>query len=310
MSTDSSTPPPATSIDELPALVARVGAAVGDSVVSVGRDRRGAGTVIGDGRVLTNAHHLRDRTSLITFADGRTAQGELLGADRDGDLAVLAVDTAGAAAPSWGTAPVAGQLVLAAALAGTGLRLTVGVVSALNQEFRGPRGRRIPGSIEHTAPLARGSSGGPLMSADGALVAINTHRIGDGFYLARPADAALLARVDELAVGDAPIHRRLGVAVAPAGVARRLRRAVGLPERDGLLVRDVDDGGPAAVAGVQAGDLIVSADGAPVTTADQLWSVLDALPAAGGPSIALGLVRGAEELSVTVTFEPDAAPPA
>jgi serine protease Do len=298
-----------TPIDELPDVVARVGAAVGGAVVAIGRDRRGAGTIIGDRHVLTNAHHLRDRATLVSFADGRTAEGEVLGADRDGDLAVLAVDTAGAAAASWATTPaVAGQVVLAASLAGSGLRLTVGTVSALNQEFRGPRGRRIAGSIEHTAPLARGSSGGPLVDTAGALVAINTHRIGGGFYLARPADAALRARVDELAAGHAPVHRRLGVAVAPAGVAGRLRRAVGLPERYGLLVRHVEDGGPAAVAGVRPGDLIVAADGTSVATADQLWSLLDALPAAGAPSIALGLVRGVEELTVTVTFDSDPTP--
>ena len=61
---------------------------IGTATVAIGRDRRGTGVVIADGRVLTNAHNLRDRTTQITFADGRTAQAEVLGADPDGDLVV------------------------------------------------------------------------------------------------------------------------------------------------------------------------------------------------------------------------------
>jgi S1-C subfamily serine protease len=301
--------PSASLLDQLPAIVGRVRDAVGDAVVTVGRDRRGAGLVIADGRVLTNAHHLRDRTTQITFADGRTIQAELVGADADGDLAVLAVDTGTAAAVTWGDGDVApGQVVLAAALGGHGLRVTVGTVSAVGQSFRGPRGRRIGGSVEHTAPLARGSSGGPLLDTAGAVIGINTHRLGDGFYLARPADAELRRRVDELSAGQAPTRRRLGVAVAPPAVARRLRQAVGLPERDGLLVRGVEDGSPAAAAGVQRGDLIVAADATPIETADALWSVLDALPTDRAATVELGLVRGADELTVQVLFPaPDPA---
>jgi serine protease Do len=78
-------------------------------------------------------------------------------------------------------------------------------------------------------------------------------------------------------------------------VARRLRRAVGLPERDGLLVREVEDGSPAATAGIAEGDLIVSVGGAAITSADDLFDAL-----AGDGSLEIGLVRGAEELTVTV----------
>ena len=100
------------------------------------------------------------------------------------------------------------------------------------------------------------------------------------------------------------MRRRLGIAVAPAEVARRLRRSVGLPERDGLLVRGVEDGSPAAAAGLAQGDLIVAADGHDVRTADDLWAALDA-PAADVPaadSVVLGIVRGSDELTVTVSF--------
>jgi serine protease Do len=68
----------------------------------------------------------------------------------------------------------------------------------VNRAFRGPRGRRITGSVEHTAPLGRGSSGGPVVSADGRLLGTNTNRLGDGFYLAIPADAELHEVLDGL----------------------------------------------------------------------------------------------------------------
>jgi len=82
-------------------------------------------------------------------------------------------------------------------------------------------------------------------------------------------------------------------------VARRLRRSVGLPEREGILVRAVEDGGPAATAGVQEGDLIVAVAGTPVGTVDDLAATLES--AGAGVPVELTAVRGVEELTVTVT---------
>jgi S1-C subfamily serine protease len=134
----------------------------------------------------------------------------------------------------------------------------------------------------------------------GALVGIDTHRIGDGFYLAVPADAELKSRVDALTRGEVPARPRLGIAVAPAHVARRLRRSVGLADRDGILVRAVEEGGPADGAGITQGDLVVSVAGTPVTTVDELASALAGVGT--GVPVTIGLVRGAEELTVEVTI--------
>ena len=147
----------------------------------------------------------------------------------------------------------------------------------MSRSFRGPGGRRIAGSVEHTAPLAPGSSGGAIVDAAGKFIGLNTNRIGEGFYLALPADAALRARVDALGRGESAKRLRLGVAIAPAHVARRLRRSVGLAERDGILVRGVEEGALAEAAGVEAGDLIVSAGGKPIADADDLFEALGGL---------------------------------
>jgi serine protease Do len=286
-------------LQELQQAVEAAGGAIGPSVVGIGRRLRGSGIVIADGQVLTNAHNVRGAEVTVTFAGGRQVRGAVRGVDWDGDLAVVEVDTAGAPAIAWGdpAAVSIGSAVFGAAAApGGATRVTFGLVSAMARSFRGPGGRRIAGSIEHTAPLAPGASGGPLVNAAGEVVGLNTNRIGEGFYLALPADAALRDRIAALGRGEAPKRRRLGVAVAPGHVARRLRRSVGLPERDGVLVRDVDDGSPAAAAGIAIGDLVVSVAGRDIGDADDL---VDALNAAE-PPFEVGLVRGADDLRVTV----------
>src|SRR5436190_14399553 len=213
-----------TAIEELQTAVAAIAERVGPSIVGIGRGTRGSGVVIAAGKVLTNAHNLRGDEVTVTFADGRRATGTVAGYDGEGDLAVIDVDTAGATPLDWGDGS---ELSVGTAVFGAGAshdggtRVTFGLVSAVAREFRGPGGRRIAGSVEHTAPLAPGSSGSALLDVDGKLVGLNTNRIGEGFYLALPAEDDLRSRIDALGRGESPKRARLGVAVAPSHVARR-----------------------------------------------------------------------------------------
>lgn len=271
---------------------------VGPSVVGIGnRWRGGSGVIIGENRVLTNAHNLHGDEVTVTFADGRTADATVAGVDADGDLAVLDAPTDGATALDLGTdAPGVGTPVVALGNPnGHGPRVTFGFVSGTGRSFRGPRGRRVAGAVEHTAPLMPGSSGGPVVDLDGRLLGINTNRLGNGFYLAIAADASLRERLAALGRGEEPKRRRLGVGLAPSHVARRLRRAVGLPERDGLLVREVEDDSPAAEAGIAEGDLIVAVGDREIASADDLFDALG-----GEGDLRITIVRGAEEQTVTV----------
>jgi serine protease Do len=293
-----------TILDEIGAGIRQLAAGAGTSVVGIGqRWGVGSGIVLGEGKVLTNAHNVHGDRVTVTFSDGRAAQGNVAGRDIDGDLAVIGVDTGEVPALPWadGAPAEIGMPVFALANpGGRGLRVTFGFVSSIERSFRGPRGQRITGSLEHTAPLLPGSSGGPVLTAAGQLLAINTNRLGEGFYLAIPADATLQGRADALARGESAQSPRLGVAIAPNHVARRLRRAVGLPDTDGLLIRDVADDGPAARAGITQGDLITAAAGHPIRTPDDLF---DALQAAQGGTIELTIVRGSgEERTIVVTF--------
>src|SRR4029453_9980875 len=187
---------------------------VGNAVVGIGqRWGVGSGVVMGKDQILTNAHNVRGDEVTVTFPDGHTATGRVLGHDVDGDIAVIGVETGDLEALEWATdgAPGIGAPVFALSNpGGRGLRVTLGFITGVERSFRGPRGRRITGSIEHDAPLLPGSSGGPIVTADGRLLGLNTHRLGEGFYLALPADESLRARVDALAKGEAKGRVRLG----------------------------------------------------------------------------------------------------
>lgn len=305
-------------------LISSSAAAAGAAVVGLGPGwRGGSGVVVAEGRVLTAAHNLRADRPGVVFADGRRERAQVLGVDRDVDLAVLGVDTAGidplapvradasgagtgaeaagadasGAGTRDGSSPGIGALVVALARpGGRALRVTHGFVSTEQREVRGPRGRRIP-AIEHTAPLPRGSSGGPLLDADGRLIGINVIRQDGGLIVAVDA-VALAAEIERLGRGEAPARRRLGVAIAPPHVARRLRRSVGLPDATGVLVRAVEGGSPADAAGLQRGDLLVELDGKPLERIDALYAALDE----NADAIALGVLRGADRRDVRIDF--------
>jgi serine protease Do len=257
--------------------------------------------VISEGRVLTAAHNLRRDDPGVVFADGRRERARLLGADRDLGLAVLEVDTGDVTPvePAGADAGGIGALVIGAARpGGRALRVTAGHVSTDERRVRGPRGRRVS-AIEHTAPLPRGSSGGPLLDADGRLIGINVIRLEGGLIVAVDT-AAAADDIARLSAGESTKRRRLGVAVAPPHVARRLRGAVGLPDASGILVRAVEDDSPAGRAGIERGDLLVAANGNPLERIDDLYSLLDA----PGESIELTVLRGSDERAVTVELGP------
>jgi serine protease Do len=296
-----------TIFDEIQASIARLAENAGLSVAGIGqRWGTGSGIVLGAGQVLTNAHNVRGSQVTVTFADGRTAEGNVAGHDIDGDLAVIEADTGQAAALPWATAaPAIGTPVFALANpGGRGLRVTFGTVSGIDRTFRGPRGLRITGSLEHTAPLLPGSSGGPVLDVRGQLLGINTNRLGEGFYLAIPADGTLRGRVDALARGESVRRPQFGITITPGHVARRLRRAVGLPDAEGLLIREVAEDGPAARAGLAPGDLIVAAAGQPVRTVDDLSGALQT----AGDTIELNVLRGTDERSIQVALGQNSQP--
>jgi serine protease Do len=295
-------------ISDLQETIAGVAERAGPAVVGFGRGwGRGSGVVVAPGRILTNAHNLRGPQVTVRFPDGRAETGEVAGSDPDLDLAAVQADTAEVEPIEWDpgivTAAIGAPVVALANRGGRGLRATLGFVSAAGRDIRGPRGRTIAGCIEHTAPLPRGSGGGPLVDPAGRLLGLNTIRLEGGLIVAIPAGAELAARAERLWRGERAAPVRLGVALAPPRVARRMRRAVGLPERDGVLVRSVIDGSPAQAAGIERGDLIVAAGGRALDSVDVLYDALDS--AAPGDRLDLRVLRGTEERDITVELQPE-----
>jgi serine protease Do len=291
-------------VEELEGVIQTAVERTGPAVIGLGQGwGRGSGFVIEPNRILTNAHNLRGDEVTVTFHDGRRETGKVLASDEDLDLAVIEADTADIEPIQWSeedvdSLPIGRSVLALANPGGRGLRVTPGFVSSSARSFRGPRGRRIRGAIEHTAPLPRGSSGGPLIDGAGRLLGVNSVRADGGLILAVPADSLTRERVEKLGRGEPPKRARLGVAIAPPRVARRLRRSVGLPERDGILIRAVERGSAADKAGLERGDLLVTAGGRDLDRIETLYEVLDGAQA--DSSLELRIVRGAEERTISV----------
>ncbi len=281
-------------------------ATVGKAVMGLGRGARGGcGIVVAQDRVLTLAHHLRGEEVEVRAGEEARVTGTVVATDPDLDLAVLDVETGAVAPVRWadGDPPALGAPVWALGdPGGAGLRVTQGAISTGPLRVRGRRGRPVEGMLEHTAPLPRGSGGGPLLGEDGAVLGLNALRQPGGFVLALPA-AAIAPRLEALLEGRAAPGRRLGVAVLPPRAARRLRRSVGLPDAEGLLVRGVAGDSPAARAGLARGDLITALDGRPVSGIDDLYAALDQAPA--GTPVTVRALRGTEEVRLDVVLGGD-----
>ena len=136
------------------------------------------------------------------------------------------------------------------------------------------------------------------MDRAGRLLGLNAVRLEGGLILAL-ATSPVRDAIERLVAGQAPARRELGIAIAPPRVARRLQSALGLPERDGVLVRGVAAEGPAARAGLQRGDLIVGVGGREVDDLDVLYSALEQ----DKPELALAIVRGGEDLELQVELD-------
>jgi serine protease Do len=270
-------------------VIRRVGAQIGPSVVGLRGGARGSGTIVASDRVVTSAANLTGDAPEVVFADGRVAAATVSGLDRRRGFAALSVDTGALAPLAFGQeSPPIGTTVIALANPwGRGPSVTLGhVASARTRPAQG---------VAHTALCPRGASGGPLVAPDGALLGFNAVRLDGGFVLATATDAETRERIQRLVASEQRSDRTLGVAIAPSRVARRLRRSVGLAERDGLLVRGVAADSAAFAAGIRQGDLIVAVGEAPIVSVDDLLAQLES----DAGEFAVTVVRGNDEQTLT-----------
>jgi S1-C subfamily serine protease len=230
-----------------------------------------------DGFLLTNAHVVGQATGgTAAFSDGTTVPFQVVGADPLSDLAVLRAtgDTPEPAELGEADDLVVGQLVVAVGnplgLSGS---VTAGVVSALGRSLPAGDYGLIEDVIQTDAALNPGNSGGALADSRARVVGINTAVAGAGLGLAVPVNATT-RRIVAALMNDGRVRRAyLGVVVAPAPVPPVWRSRLG-GRATGLRVASAVSGGPADRAGLRPGDLLLTAGGREVATAQDLQRLM------------------------------------
>jgi S1-C subfamily serine protease len=293
----------------------------------------GSGFVVDrSGHILTNAHVIQGAVKVtVQFGDHKMLDATVEGKDSSSDLALLKVSPDGLdlhplPLGSSKDVQVGDPTVAIGNPFGLDRTLTTGVVSALQRQIQAPNGFTINKVIQTDASLNPGNSGGPLLDARGQVIGINSQietggtgggSVGIGFAV--PIDTAKQV-LPQLERGARIAHSYIGVVSATIDGSLS---GLNLPVKSGALIQSVQQGSPADKAGLRGGnitanvggnqielggDIIVSADGKPVNTSDDLGAAV-----AGhhpGDKMQLGTVRGGKRKTVTITLgsRPNNAP--
>ncbi len=272
-----------------------------------GRERKtqslGSGLIVdAKGIVVTNAHVIEGASRIVVNTlDGRELEADVLGSDRDADLAVLKVAASGLPAVPLGQSAdlLMGETVIAVGNPfGLGHTVTTGVLSA--------RGRSVPGEsgeatytdfLQTDASINPGNSGGPLVNLSGQVIGVNTAivRGAAGIGFAIPADRAQRVVDDLLRFGELqPLWTGLRLVTLDPEIARR----EGYGVARGALVESVHENSPADRAGLRAGDLVVGVGGKALAAREDLSTALYSVPA--GTPVVLEVRRGAATLKLSL----------
>src|SRR6266700_1843925 len=222
-----------------------------------------------DGFILTNSHVVHGAAQLIvTLADGRREEADLVGEDPDTDVAVARIHARQLVPARLGNSQTirVGQLVVAIGNPyGFQCTVTAGVVSALGRSLRSQSGRLIDNIIQTDAALNPGNSGGPLVTANGLVVGINTAIIAAAQGICFSISANTVEFVASRLIRDGRVRRcYIGIAGQNVPLPRRVVRFHELARESGVRVQSTAPDGAAREAGILGGDIIVAVDGKPV----------------------------------------------
>jgi S1-C subfamily serine protease len=294
--------------------VDRVGPAVLHLQIAGTNDRvNGAGSGVvftPDAYVLTNSHVVSGaRRIQATFPDGRALAATLVGDDPDTDLAVVRLE---GEAPTFARLGDSrrlrvGQLVVAIGNPfGFQCTVTAGVVSALGRSLRTRSGRLIDSVIQTDAALNPGNSGGPLVTASGEVVGINTAIIGMAQGICFSISAATVEFVAARLIREGKVRRcYIGVAGQNMPLTRRVARFHELVRETGVRVQSTAPDGAARAGGLLSGDIIVAVDNIPVGDVDELHRLMTEERV--GKPVPITVLRLSQKLDIVVT--PRESPP-
>jgi len=264
----------------------------------------GSGFIISaDGKILTNAHVVDGAdTVTVRLSDNSEYQAKVLGKDKQSDVALLKIDAKNLPAVRLGDSDqlAVGEWVLAIGSPfGLDYSATQGIVSALGRSL--PNETYVP-FIQTDAAVNPGNSGGPLFNTRGEVVGINSQiysRSGgyQGLSFAIPINNVRAVAV-ELEKSGHVSRGWLGVQIQ--AVNSDLARSFGLDKPHGALVGSVDEKGPAAKAGVQSGDIIISFDDHVVNTSADLPPLVGTTPV--GRTVELKVLRDGHEMTLRPTI--------
>ena len=276
----------------------------------------GTGVVIdGDGNIITNHHVISGADAIVVTMDSVDYEATLVGEDPTSDLAVINVDC-----PADKLVPieigdsdslVVGEWVMALGNPfGNQQSVSSGIVSSLNRSsaVQDESGLAIYVNLIQTdAAINPGNSGGALVNKHGELIGINSliesySGSSSGVGFAIPSNYAMDI-ANQIIAGDVPVHPYLGVVVT--SVNPFSAEYLGVDEYSGAYVKDVSAGGPAQLAGLQPGDVIIAIDDKPIDTSDALIIMVRSHQV--GDTITMTVIRDGEEMQLEATLTTDEA---
>jgi len=235
----------------------------------------GSGTLWGDGRVVVTTHHVvKSRRSVIVKGrDGHFVPAPVTARDPVRDIAIITLPEplfGPGLTPADAPLPLGAEVFAIGAPLEIDFTITRGIVSARPRQVEAHVPVRL---IQHDAAMNPGSSGGPLIGADGKLHGINA-RIADGSRLFAGISWAIPVEVvARLIAGDLPPVPQMGLTLRPVTV--KIAKALGLPDATGVLVDDVARGGRGWASGIEAGDILLAIDGEAIRTPGDVAMILD-----------------------------------
>ncbi len=264
---------------------------------------QGSGVIVdARGYVLTNYHVVKQARAIeVKLSDGETREGRVVGADPATDLALVKVDSDHLVAAQWGDSealPV-GALVWAVGNPfGLDRSVTFGIVSAKSRHGLGAN--LYEDFLQTDAAVNPGNSGGPLVDVGGKVVGINTAMVGHSQGISFAIPSSIAREVYERLKETGHVERAyLGASLAE--VTPEIARQLDLPTRQGVLVKAVLDDTPAAKAGLEAGDVIISWNGKPVEEPAELhWAVSKS---SIGSKVPVVIYRDGRKLTISVMAE-------